>query len=569
MTDTPVIYGPDAQPLAPSVRQAAQAQVRRASMSTAYDASAMNHPSLIEWVPATWSGQSALTGADRNMAAARIHDVARNSGWASAATDRIVDETIGSGWTLNAEVNAATLNLTQDQADEINDRIEALAVDYFNDPGFWCDAERQTNAAGILGLAMRHDFLDGESCAHVVWRGDAVTGAPLAPTGYGTALQVIDPARLSNPRGVMDSALLQQGVALDEWGAAIGYHVRRTHPGDRMMTAAVWQWDYVPRDIEGRPNFIHAFRRRRAGERRGVSKFVSVLKKHRQIEDIDDLELGAISVNSALAAFVESPFDLEELADSISPEAFRTMSEAQDAHYKAVPIRYRGAQVNFLKPGEKITLARPEHPNANFEAFFRQALQNVASGLGLTYEMLTMDWSNVNYSSARAAMLVIYKSLNAVRDGFAAQFMAPWHAAWLEEVFDRRLITLPAGAVSFEANRAGWCRATWIGTGRGWIDPKREAEASAIRLSAGITTLQAEMAEQGLDFKTTTIRRAREQKLLQRMGLVPVPQAAPVKTDAKDDMSPDDEIEGDVNGRDSAPAQQQARVTSVPRIARR
>lgn len=570
-----MIYGPDAQPVAPSAIAAIRA---RAMASSAYQAARSDHPSLVNWSPGTWSGQSAL-GSDRQQVAARIHDLARNDGWASAAVSRIVDETIGSGWTLNAQINARTLGLTQDEADEINDQVEALHEDYaHNDPGFWCDAERQTNQAGILGLGMRHHFLDGEAAAHIVWRGDETTGTPLAPTGYGTCIQVVDPARISNPSGRFDTETLQQGVELDEWGAAIGYHVRRAHPGDRMMQLAnAFTWDYVPRDIDGRPNFIHAFAKKRAGERRGVSQLISVVRKHKQVSDIDDLEMQAISINSALAAFVTSPYDLEELAEAMDAgkvtDAMRQVSEGQDAYYKALPLNFKHAQMNFLQPGEQVTLSSPEHPNANFEAFFRQSLRNIASASGLTYEMLTMDWSNVNYSSARAALLVIYKSLNALRDGFAAQFMAPWYGAWLEEVFDRRLVKLPPRAASFEANRAGWCAAEWIGTGRGWIDPLREAQASGMRLSTGQSSRKDEAAEQGRDWKKTALQTARERKFYLGLGLDPNPSNLETRTQSiattRDETTPDDEIETDVNGDDDKQANAPRRGAHVPQIRRR
>lgn len=543
------VLGPDGTPIPPKAIDGIR---RRASASAAYQASGFDHPALANWRPATYSGASAMAFG-REFIAARIHDIARNDGWASAATDRVVDETIGSGWTLSAQVNATTLGLTRDEADEINDQIEALWADYGDND--WCDSERQTNQAGLLGLAMRHMFLDGEACAHVVWRGEEGTGEPIAPTGFATCLTIVDPGRLSNPNNQSDTEFLQQGVALDRFGAAEGYWIRRAHPGDRFIKPDGWIWDYVPREIDGRPEFIHAFRKRRAGERRGVGDLVSVLRKHKQVADIDDLEMQAISINSALAAFVTSPYDLDELVEAMDTgkvtEAMAQMTEQQGAYYKAVPLRFKDAQVNFLQPGEDVKLSQPQHPNANFEAFFRQSLRNIASAAGLTYEMLTMDWSNVNYSSARAALLVIYKALNTRKDHFAGQFMAPWYRAWLEEVFDQRRIRLPARAVSFEANPYGWAKAAWIGTGRGWIDPLREAEASGMRLSTGVSTLQDEVAEQGGDWKLKAQQRARERKFLIGLGLDPDAgrvEARIQSTSVTQSADPGQDIEDDVNG---------------------
>jgi lambda family phage portal protein len=507
-------------PLPPSVRAAAR---QRYAMSAAYQAGSLDHPALANWRPSNWSGQSSQAFG-RDFISSRVHDIARNDGWGSAAVSRFVDETIGSGWRLSSKPNATTLGISQDQADDIGDQLEALWRDYADEPGFWCDAEREAPMAGVLGLGMRHRFLDGEAAAHIVWRGEATTGAPLAPTGYATCVHVIDPQRISNPSGQMDAEFLQQGVALDEWGAAIGYYVRRQHPGDNvLMRNGMFQWDYVPRDIDGRPNFILMKERKRAGERRGVADIVSVLRKHKQVTDVDDYELQAIALNAVLAAFVTSPFDLAELADDFgagkASQALKEFTDGQGVYYNELPIRLPGAQINFLRTGEDVKFSKSEHPNANFEVFERTALRNIASAVGLTYEMLTMDWSQVNYSSARAAMLVIYRSLGARKDAFASGFMMPIYRAWLEEVFDRRLIRLPAGAASFEANPAGWCHADWIGPGRGWVDPEKEAKAAAIRMATATTTLESETAEQGGDWKANILQKSREQNFAAKHGV--------------------------------------------------
>lgn len=519
MTKAVTILDASGAPLPEPVRAAAR---RRNVMSAAYQAASYDHPTLSNWRPSNWSGQSSQAFG-RDFIASRIHDLARNDGWASAGVARFVDETIGSGWRLASKPNAATLGVSDDEADELGDQIESLWKDYAQDTGFWCDAEREANAAGVLGLAMRHRFLDGEAAAHIVWRGDEA-GAPLAPTGYGTCVHVIDPQRISNPNGRMDTELLRQGVELDEWGAAVGYHVRRQHPGDNILVpSSLYVWDYVERDIAGRPNFVLMKERKRAGERRGVSDLVATLRKHKQVTDADDFELQAIALNAVLAAFVTSPFDLEQLAEDFgagtSARVLGDYAAGQAAYYKEDPIRLPGAQLNFLRPGEDVSFSKSEHPNSNFEVFERNAMRNIASALGLTYEMLTMDWSQVNYSSARAAMLVIYRSLTARKDAFAAGFMMPWYRAWLEEVFDRRLIRLPGHAVSFEANPAGWCHADWIGPGRGWVDPEKEAKAAAIRMSTATTTLEDETAEQGGDWKENIRQKSREERFAAKHGV--------------------------------------------------
>lgn len=516
MSET-ILLDASGTPLPPEVRATAR---RRYAMNSAYQAAGSDHASMANWNPGTWSGQSALSFS-RDFISDRVQDAVRNNGWASAGVSRLVDTIIGSGWRLSSQPNFRTLNLTPDEADEIGDQIEALWSDVAHDPGNWFDAERTKSVAGLLGLAARHRFSDGEAFAVLPWRPGA--------NGYGTCVHVVDPARICNPYGVVDSDTLRDGVEIDAFGAPIAYHVRRSHPGDiaRPMRDS-FIWDRVEKETEwGRPLAVHAFEASRAGMTRGPSPWASVLQSLKQISDYNDYELQAAALNAVMAAFITTPMDMDQLADSIGAadtskavnSLFEAQAAAQGAAYKADPIRLKGAQVNFLNPGEEVSFTKSEHPNAAFEVFVNAGLRNIASAIGLTYEQLTMDWSKVNYSSARAALLEIWRGLTSRKSYLAHGFMQPIHMAWLEEVFDQRRIILPPRAVSFEANPGAWARAAWIGAGRGWVDPEKEAKAAAIRLATGLTTQESEAAEQGRDWKEDIMQRSRELKFAAKHGV--------------------------------------------------
>lgn len=566
------ILGPDARPIAPNVRAAARQQMAKNRMmsSAAYQGASHDHPSFAKWNPRSWSGQSALSWS-RTELVDRLNDVARNDGWGAAGTSRLVDNIVGAGWTLAARPNYASLNITFEQADAISDRIEALWRDYTQDVDKWCDAERTKTMAGILGLAARQRFgPEGEAFAVIVWHENSPT--------FQTGVHVIDPARCSNPSGRMDEEFLRDGVAIDGHGAPQGYHFRKSHPGEVYVgNQNLWQWDYVDRSTEwGRPVVVHAFEQKRAGMTRGVSDWAPVMRSIKQSTDYEDFESQAAMLNAVMAAFIETPFDPEEFLDAMGTDVssegvsklYGDMSVAQKAYYSAAPIDMPGVKINMLQPGEKATLTKPEHPNANFEAFVNAALRKVASAIGLTYEQLTMDWSNVNYSSARAALLEIWRGFTAKKGGFASQFMAPIYRAWLEEIFDKGLLDdiLPDNVVPFPRNPAAWCHADWIGPGRGWIDPLREAQAATERLNSHLTTMQQESAEQGRDWKMDAQQRAREQSYYRELGLDPNPAKPMQQMPAQDDQSTDDKIEEEVNGKPAA-RRHAVGIPSIPRKA--
>ena len=84
------------------------------------------------------------------------------------------------------------------------------------------------------------------------------------------------------------------------------------------------------------------------------------------------------------------------------------------------------------------------------------------------------------------------------------------------------MIDLPPGTPTFWEAPAAWCRCIWIGPGRGWVDPVKEAQAADIRMQTGLSTLQDEAAEQGRDWEELLDQRERELAELERRGLTMV-----------------------------------------------
>ncbi|MEM1046474.1 MAG: phage portal protein [Pseudomonadota bacterium] len=502
-----------------------------------YEGASRVQRDLAGWIPYKTSGQAALNF-DRDLLTSRIQDMARNDGWASAGMDRLVDTVIGGGWRLSSKPNWRALGIDPEAAFELSSSIEAEWRDYVNHPGRYCDVTRERVMGGQQALAFRHRCLDGEALAVIYY----------LPRGgdYGTSVNIIDPDRLSTPMAQLDSTRMRAGVELDRHGAAVAYHIRKQHPADDILVGADFnKWERVLRETRtGRPRCVHAFEAKRAGQRRGEPVFTPILRKLRQVSKYDQFELQAAALNAVLAAFVTTPFDQEGLMESLSgsgdSDLVKKYHQQQLAFHQQNPFVMDGAQINFMHAGEKVDLSKPAHPNAVFDAFMRVALRNIASALGLSYEQLTMDWSQVNYSSARAALLEVWRGLTARKTNFAATFMQPIFMAWLEEAIAIGRVALPTGAPPFREYRAAYCTADWIGPGRGWVDPQKEADAAVTRIDAGLSTLERECAEQGLDWVDVAEQRARERDKLKELGLEPDAPLRPTQT--RDRPMPDDQV---------------------------
>ncbi|MBM6441873.1 hypothetical protein JNW93_14770, partial [Lacticaseibacillus rhamnosus] len=117
-----------------------------------------------------------------------------------------------------------------------------------------------------------------------------------------------------------------------------------------------------------------------------------------------------------------------------------------------------------------------------------------------------------------SAMLEAWMTMERRRASFVAGFSHQMYIAWLEESFDSDHYDLPRGAPDFVSQRAAYGRARWIGPAKGWVDPVAEREGAWLGLEIGLSNLEDEAAEQGLDWLDNLDQLEQEKKAYQERG---------------------------------------------------
>jgi lambda family phage portal protein len=173
-------------------------------------------------------------------------------------------------------------------------------------------------------------------------------------------------------------------------------------------------------------------------------------------------------------------------------------------------VEFDGAKIPHLFPGEKLSLNRPEQPTANFAAFEDAFNRHFAAGLGISFEQYAKDYSQTNYSGARAGLADAWRTFEGKRSLIQSQHATQEYALWLEEDMDRHPEEIPPGSPDFAEAKTAWCGCAWIGPGRGTIDPLKDAKGTALELEYGATTLEQWCAEQGRDWEAVMEQRALE-----------------------------------------------------------
>jgi lambda family phage portal protein len=367
--------------------------------------------------------------------------------------------------------------------------------------------------------------IDGDAVAVMGWMPERV-GRGRAR--YATCVQLVDPDRLSNPQLRFDQQVMRGGVEVDEYGAAVAYYIRRAHAGDWFSAAESLHWDRIERETEwGRPIVVHDYDLDRASQHRGgAGIFTPVLQRMKMLAKYDGVELDAAIINSIFGAYLESPFDSQLVGEALDDGEHLTPYQDERRKYHEGPndLVLGNARIPLLFPGEKINAVRSERPNGNFKAFESAVLRNAASAIGVSTQQMTGDWSDVNYSSARGALLEAWKTLGRRRHDFAKGFCAPIRACWLEESVETDDYPWPGNQrPDFPSFRGPLSRARWLGPALGWLDPVAEVQAAVMRMEAGLSTLEDEAALQGLEWEEVLEQRKFEISKFDELG-IPVPQ---------------------------------------------
>jgi len=487
------------------------------SSNVPYDAADRSSQHMASWTPFLGSPDGDLN-MYRDTIAARIRDLVRNDGWASGAVTRLLDNVIGADFrpifkpdyqALAAHTGIKAFDHVW--ADEFSEQLGANYRSWSMDVGRYCDTQRNQTMPQMFRLAFRHKVVEGDALGMLNWLPERV--AP-GRARYATALQLIDPDRLSNPQLKFDTQYLRGGVEIDDYGAAVAYHVRRAHQGDIFSAAKSMTWDRVLRETEwGRPIIVHDFDPDRAGQHRGgAGVFAPVIQRLKMLAKYDGAELDSALINAIFAAYIESPFDHSMVEDALAGDnGLGPYQTDRSAYHDEARLQLNGARLPILYPGEKINAVTATRPNPNFGQFEAAVLRNAASALGLSAQQLSNNWSDVNYSSARGALLEAWKTLSRRRYDFGIGFGQAIGAAFAEESMEVDDLPLPKGAPEFHEFRTAYSRAKWMGPGRGVIDPVKERQGAVLGMDAGLSTLEDEAAELGgNDWRETIAQRAIE-----------------------------------------------------------
>ncbi|MES2903258.1 MAG: phage portal protein [Pseudomonadota bacterium] len=484
----------------------------------------------------------------RDYAVKHARDADRNQPLMNAGLTKRAINTVGASLRLQYMPNWEALGIdpNDEAAIKFTDMVESHFSLWGEDFRLGCDAQRQGQFGALMLLAARECLgTEGETLIINRYDEERMERYRLA---YATFIEIVSCDRLSTPDFYVempDKPKIVSGRELDEWGAAVAFHVLEAHPSE---SNGQRKWARVVRETEwGRPVGIHFFFRHRAGQQRAMPAIIQSLRNVKMLNKFDDAQLEAAVVNAMLSIYVESEGTaaevLAKLQTATPTGGTSVLGELWDKRftfYETNELTADGMRIPVLPPGDKITMESTSRANGDskdFRAAFHRAM---ASQLNLTYEQFSGDYSETTFSSARAALLDVWRLITADRLLFTQHTAYQIFVGFMEELFvrgDEVGFEWPADWPDFYENMTAYTQCEFRGPGMGWVDPAKDAQGAKLRVEQGLTSPTYEASQQGQSFADNIAQIRRDHALARKNGVaIPgMPEFADLTRQAKTD----------------------------------
>lgn len=423
-----------------------------------YDAATVGRRAS-SWKASSSDADAAAGRRDRMAFIAR--DMVRNTPFALRAQQVIVNNAVGDGIIPKGIIPKGENNpdeLRQILLNLIEKTVDKTII----------SADGRQNLYGLQRLAMNTITDAGEVLILREYVADP------RPGQFRLRLRVLEPDYLDSVRdGVLEGGgSIHDGIEYNVAGQRVAYHLFDQHPGTAWFKGIGWhsRSSRVPAR-----NVLHIYRQDRPGQNRGVSWFAPIALALQDLGDYQDAQIMRQKIAACFAAFHKRS---DQLADGDDKEATSLGGSLSPG------------LIQSIAGDEEITFSNPPDV-AGYDTFTRTVLLSIAAGMGITYEALVGDLSNVNFSSARMGRMEMDRNVSSWQWLMLIPQMMHPIGDWLIEEW---ALMDPQNARRIKASSLNW-----VPPYRILVDPAREIGALREAVRAGFASRQGVVRQLGSD----------------------------------------------------------------------
>lgn len=438
------------------------------------------------------------------QAVTRTIDSIQNSGWLAGCIEQSKADLIGgTGLRLAHKPDNTVLKWDEKQLSDWSRLVERRWE-------MWCDDKDECDAEG------KHTFgeLQGQTIDSFYSHGETL--ALLPRVDRPNAISKIKVKMLPAHKLVQetnDALNMVQGVTMGNWGYPLKYTISlgigMGQEQDILIPA---------RTPANEKQVMHIFQGA-AGQVRGITPFVHVLRVVKQFDQLSDATLQKALIDAIFAATVKSQSPTTDILQALQDEDEQGINGAsitdflttKASWYQNTKIDFgRAGKVAHLFPGEELEMHTAQNIAGNYEPMAKFLLREVARCVGLTFEDVTGDYSGATYSSVRMSGSKLWPITLGRRKNIPGRFSQETFEDWLTEEVTTERIPFIGGPLAYLAARKAACRADWRGPPKPQADDLKAAKAMEILKKIGIVSDEILCGELGYDWEDVYEQRKRE-----------------------------------------------------------
>lgn len=457
----------------------------------------------------------------------RARDLAKNNSYARKFIHSFANNIVGAdGFTLRNKAG----EYIKDKNNKYKFQLDVMANRMIND--VWWEWMKKKNCTITENMSFRelsiliakNVAIDGE--VFIIHLSGKKYGI------YGYQLQLIEPEYCDEqfneilPNGNM----VVMGVEVDENRKTVAYWFTKYKNNNELYGGAniAVSNDRVRIPAE---NVTHLFIREFAYQYRGYTLLAPVSIKLKMLDGWDE----AAVVNARTAACktgILQPKDNQE-------NSFTNYETNADGN---VVQSIEPNEIFMVPEGYSWLSHSPEYPHSQHKPFNETILRGIASGLNVSYHTLASDYSSVNYTSSRTALLDERDAYKNLQSWFIEHF--------LEEVFSRLLkMAILSGQLNLPIEKYDkFNQPYFVGRRWQWVDPENEVNANMKAIKSYQTTYEQIWAEKGYDLDEALDIIAQNKELfIEKLNINPYEELKPPSAPTKEPVNVGDNNNG--NGK--------------------
>ena len=397
------------------------------------------------WVSAGNSANAEIAPA-LSLLRNRSRELVRNNPYAAKAMRVLCTNYIGTGITANIK----------------DKKVAALYKKWIKE----CDADGHFDLYGLQRLIARAEPESGECLVRIRYR-KASDGLSVP-----MQLQVLEADYLDSYKfeDLPNGGWIQHGIEYDGLGRRAAYWMYKQHPGDMSPKLQGLESFRVPAE-----DVIHFYDKTRPGQARGVPVLAPSMLTANDLDDYLEATLVRKGAEACIAAFVKTDDENRNIG-------IETADSNNERIEELSPV-----MVQYLNPGEEISFSNPSTSTGDV-GYTNDRLHAIAVGAGVTYEQMTGDLSQVNYSSIRAGTLDFRREVEQ------------WQ--WInfipivcEKIFKKFLdVAVISGKIKSADVDVEWTTPRFD-----WVDPVKDVQGEGMEIGLGLKTWAESVRGRGYD----------------------------------------------------------------------